>query len=79
MRLIFYEPQGELTPQVAHDVLELVSAELKHPLPSVEEMSAYSWLELVMVYDWAMREHLRASDHSEIKRRPVPSILRPRQ
>ena len=78
MRLIFYEPQAELTPELAHNVLELVKAELDHPLPSVEEMGSYTWLELVMVYDWAMREHLRASDHHEIRARPVPSILRPR-
>lgn len=69
MRIEFLEPQGELTPSLVMDVLGLVDHQ-------VQEAHAVNWtyLELVMAYDWAMREHLRASD-SRISRRECPSFV----
>jgi len=41
---------------------------------TVEQISPWTANERLMAYDWAMREHLRASDNAT-RRRPKPSFV----
>lgn len=63
----FYEPQGELTWSLVFDLLCMVSAD---PLP--EQARQWTPIELLVAYDWAIREHLRASDNTTVRRRVKP-------
>ncbi len=66
----FLTPQNELTPEVLVDVLGLVSI-------TVSKATTSTWTEIerLIAWDWAMREHLHASDNI-IRRRPKPSFVR---
>lgn len=69
-RRSFYAP-AELTAEVVHDVMSLVAADLP-PLAGVER---WTETELLVAYDWAIREHLRASDNP-VHWRPRPHFTR---
>lgn len=68
MRPEFYEPE-DLTDQVVSDALSLAGA-------AVPEANITRWsdMEKVMAYDWAMREHLAASDNA-VRRRVKPYLV----
>jgi hypothetical protein len=76
-RIELLEPQGELDAALALDAMLLVeggySAEYVSKVMSFLEM--LTKLELQVIYDWAMREHLRASDNN-IRRRERPGLLK---
>jgi len=44
-------------------------------IPSYESILQWTPLERLLVYDWTIREHFRASDNPYIKRRLKPSLL----
>jgi hypothetical protein len=69
MRPELMTPEGALDRGMLRDVLLLVSV-------TVDEASMEPWtdLELALAYDWAMREHLAASDNP-VKRRPKPLFV----
>lgn len=66
-RPTFLLPAGELTGQLVRDVLSLVG------VTHISEDLADAWspFERLLVYDWAMREHLAAGDRLT-RRRPRP-------
>ncbi len=70
MRPVLLDPGGELTTELLHDVLSLVD----RCAPPMEQLERWTPLERLLAYDWAMREHLAASDNP-VKRRPRPSFL----
>jgi hypothetical protein len=70
-RPTFYVPGGELTPELLRNVLSLVSVTV--PLERIERWVPF---ERLLAYDWAIREHLRASDNP-VHSRPRPSLLDP--
>lgn len=61
----------ELTPELVQDVVSLVD----ETPPSRDELQQWTEIELLLVYDWAMREHMRASDNRNVRRRPKPWLL----
>jgi hypothetical protein len=66
----FYAPApGTLSDQMLLDVLALVSV-----LQPPESIPAWSEMERIIAYDWAIREHLHASDNM-VRRREKPSFL----
>ncbi len=69
MRPELLVPEGEITDELLSAVLSLVSV-------TVQERFLADWTELerVLAYDWAMREHLAASD-CRLKRRPRPWLV----
>lgn len=69
MRPELYVP-GELTPEVLHDVLGLAGSHVPKNL-----IEPWTPLERALACDWAMREHLVASDHDRRIRRPRPSFV----
>ena len=69
-RIKFFEPRGELTPDLVEDVLSLVLSE-KLDL-DLEQLSHH---ELLLIYDWAIREYQAASDLIT-RRRPMPYLVR---
>jgi hypothetical protein len=70
MRLEVLVPRGELTAVLVRDVLLLVQVTV--PLGTVESWTRF---ERLLAYDWAMREHLAASDHPASLRRDRPSFI----
>ena len=72
MRPEFFEPQGELNAYSVRDVLLLVLP--GRGVPSLAEIGRWTSLEMLLVYDWAMREHLRAADNP-VRRRERPRLL----
>jgi hypothetical protein len=68
-RVTFYEPDGGYTPEIVFDVLDLVSTSMPR-----EVINRWTRLELMVAYDWAMREHLHASD-CPVRRRERPWFL----
>lgn len=68
-RITFLQPDGGCTPGVVADVLDLVSTSMPR-----EVINRWTRLELIVAYDWAMREHLHASD-CPVRRREMPSFL----
>lgn len=69
MRVTFYAPKDPITDQSLMTVLQLVD---EHPSPdAIQKLTA---MERIVVYDWAIREHLRASDNI-VRRRERPSVL----
>lgn len=67
MRVEFLVPAGEITDKLLADALSLVGA----VIPAVRSLTKY---ERILAYDWAMREHLRASDNL-CRARPRPSFI----
>lgn len=68
-RRTFFEPQGKLGPALVIDALGLASVELE---PA--KVQAWTELELLVAYDWAIREHLSAGD-CPVRRRTKPSFV----
>jgi hypothetical protein len=67
MRLEFMEPEpGKQTPAMIRDLMGLVGVQIT--LATLEE---WTWTERVIAFDWAIREHLAASDNP-VRRRPKP-------
>lgn len=64
----FLCPDGPISDQMILDVVSLVD----HVPP--EDPAGWTPLERLLVYDWAMRDHLRAAGN-RVKRRPCPWIL----
>lgn len=77
VRLTLWEPKGKLTAEIVYDVLTLGCG--IGDLPSREEagLQIRRWTpnERSIVYDWAIREHLRASDNLTVRRRPRPYLV----
>lgn len=67
----FLEPQGDLSPAVVADALGLAGIELP-----VSVVRTWTPIELLVAYDWAIREHLNAGDNRCVRRRPCPSFVR---
>lgn len=67
MRPDFHEPSGKLTADLVLDMLGLVT----DPPPPLEIIKKWTKMELLMAYDWAVREHMAASDNI-VKRRERP-------
>lgn len=64
----FFMPSRKLTLNVTRDALGLVGVR-------VGEIGAWTPHELIMAYDWAMREHLRVSANRRVHGRPKPSFV----
>ena len=72
MRILLRSPAHDLTVDVVRDAVSLVD-----PVPvTPSALARLTPYELALVYDWAIREHLRASD-SAVERRPRPSAGSP--
>lgn len=69
MRPVLLGPAGEILPATLRDMLALVGEDV-----AVERIEKWAPLERAVVYDWAAREHLHASDNP-VRRRPRPSLL----
>jgi len=70
MRLTVYEPEN-LAPQVVRDVMTLAASDV----PDLGVVRAWTRNEQLLAYDWAMREHLAASD-GLARRRERPAFTR---
>jgi hypothetical protein len=70
MRLTLLEPEGGITIQATEDALGLVGITIPP-----ERIGRYTHGELLLAYDWAMRQHLRASDNTSLHIRSKPSFL----
>ena len=70
MRPEFLTPKLPIDAQDLYNVIGLVD---QYP-PPVAYIERWSQMERILVYDWAMREHLRASDNI-IRRRDRPVLL----
>lgn len=68
-RITFLTPRGELTPDLVRDAIHIAGYEV-----DLQEMIHWTKIDLLVVYDWSMREHLSAGDVS-IRRRPRPALL----
>lgn len=68
--MTFNEPQGELTADLVRDALALVSVKVAD-----DALAQWTPTELLIAYDWAIREHLRASDNP-VRRREKPWFVR---
>jgi hypothetical protein len=69
----FYRPDGELTDKLVLDILGLACES-----PDPAAVAVWCPLEREVVVDYALREHLSASDNPA-HRRPRPSLLGPRR
>lgn len=69
IRPAFLNPGRALTDDLITDVLSLVGLK-----PPPGRLAAWTKLDRLAVYDYAIREHLSASD-SLVKRRPRPALL----
>jgi hypothetical protein len=67
MRIELYEP---LDNQTLTDALGLVGARV-----SDAAIALWTRLERALAFDWAIREHLAASDNNVIRRRDKPSFV----
>lgn len=67
------DPRGGLTVDVVHNALALVLD--PYPAQPGAVLRVLTELELSLVYDWAIREHLAAADNGN-KRRPRPWIVK---
>lgn len=54
----FLEPNGAINAQLVCEALSLVAQQA----PRLEIVARWSSMEMLIVYDWAIREHLAASD-----------------
>jgi hypothetical protein len=68
MRIEFISPKDEITDEMLARVLGLVGAD------TACQMARLTKYERILAYDWAMREHLTASDNL-CRRRPKPSFI----
>jgi hypothetical protein len=59
-----------ITPEIMHDMLTVIGEDV-----STERIAHWAPLERAVVYDWAVREHLHASDNL-VRRRPRPSLVK---
>jgi hypothetical protein len=66
----FYRPEGELTDKLVRDILFVVGVISVGPAV----IATWTEFERLIVVDWAMREHLHASDNP-VRRRPRPRGL----
>jgi hypothetical protein len=64
----FLAPAGGLTTEVVCNALRLA---MREPVPPAVIVGRWTEHERMLAYDWAMREHLRASD-SLVRPRPQP-------
>jgi hypothetical protein len=69
MRPDLLQPEGSYTPDLVHNVLRLVDVNVPATI-----LGPLSSIELALVFDWAMREHLAAAD-TLTRRRPRPYVL----
>ena len=69
-RVSFFEPSGDLTPELVSSVLGLADARV-----DAGTINQWTELEKLLAYDWAIRVHLRASDQN-VWSRPCPSFVR---
>lgn len=72
-RIEFLEPSGGLTPQTVSDTL-LMAPHL--PQATVHQLADLSNHELLLIYDYVMREVVYASDNVTVRRRAMPTVLR---
>lgn len=70
MRLTLWLPEGELTGELVSSVLELVSLTIPESITSQWTLN-----ERRVAYDWAMREHIGASDNP-VRRRDKPWFIK---
>jgi len=71
VRIEFLSPNaGTLDAELLDSALGLV---MERP-PSIDSMKQWSTFEMLLVYDWAMREHLAAAGNI-IVRRPRPFLV----
>jgi hypothetical protein len=71
MRITVYAPD-HLDAEVVHDALQLATT----TPPSFGVIATWSKYELLLAYDWAIREHLAAADNP-VRRRQRPSFTIP--
>jgi hypothetical protein len=69
MRPELLTPAGDIMPETLRDMLALVGENV-----SAKRIEKWAPLEMAVVYDWAVREHLHASDNN-VRRRQRPSLL----
>lgn len=69
MRIEILSPK-DLTASVVRDALALVGVNT-----ALDTVSTWTRNELALAYDWAMREHLHASDN-RVRQRPQPAFVR---
>jgi hypothetical protein len=74
MRITVYAP-NELTPKVVHDALTLATTS-RLPAPRRDVIATWTRYELLLAYDWAIREHLAAADNP-VQRRQRPTFTWP--
>lgn len=72
-RVRFYRPAGGLTEDVILGVLSLVAAEIED-YPARQRVRSWTEMERLVVYDWAWRIHLKASDNP-VHIRPRPDAI----
>jgi hypothetical protein len=68
VRITFLHPRGELSAALVGDCLMLIG------LVPPDHIGRWTRNELLLVYDYAMREHAHASDNI-VRRRPRPALL----
>lgn len=73
MRVTLYVPRGHLTAEVVRGALSLVIDRVR--ADAYETIVNWTRLERLIAYDWAMREHARASDNPTVQRRQRPSFV----
>jgi len=71
MRVTFYEP-AIWRRETVRDALALAGVQV-----SAEVVGRWTKYELLLAFDWAIREHMRAADNTSVRRRPKPSFLSP--
>lgn len=65
MRITVYAPKV-LTPDAVYDALCLTDR-----TPPIDVVRTWSKYELLLAYDWALREHLAAADPVQRRQRPT--------
>jgi len=71
-----YRPVLYVPKQLTNDVLRNILMLIDEHVPFLT-IAAWTELERVVVYDWAIREHLRAADEITVRRRrPKPALIR---
>jgi hypothetical protein len=67
----FYIP-AELTPDAVHAEIRIAALDG----PPLEVVRGWTEFELLIAYDWAVREHLRSEGSNPVMRRPRPTFTR---
>jgi len=74
MRIELWSPDEDpISDQTMESVLQLVVHNLAPECICLIER--WTRIERLVAYDWAMREHLRASDNYMVRRREEPSFV----